>query len=139
MQHTTTQPKITAITQTHQAVFKKSTFVIALSVLGGMSILAGVISFVSAIVLLSNAAMPSLVNTILTDVAFDFILGALIIASLRALSQGKMLAVWLFGSSLLIDSFYSLVMGYSLNYIFMGFGLLLIWQMVKYRAELELS
>ena len=139
MQHTTTQPRITAITQIHQAVVKKSTFVIALAVFGGMSILAGVISFVSAIVLLSNAAMPSLVNMILTDVAFDFILGALIIASLRALTQGKMLAVWLYGSSLLIDGFYSLVMGYSLNYIFMGFGLLLIWQMVKYRVELELS
>lgn len=139
MQHTTTQPRIAAITRTKQSVFKKSTFVIALAVFGGMSILAGVISFVSASVLLSNAAMPSLVNTILTDVAFDFILGALIIASLRALVQGKMLAVWLFGSSLLIDSFYSLVMGYPLNYIFMGFGLLLIWEMVKYRAELELS
>lgn len=139
MQHTTTQPRITAITQTHQAVIKKSTFVIALAGFGGMSILAGVISLVSAIVLLSNAAMPSLVNTILADVAFDFILGALIIASLRALVQGKMLAVWLYAISILIDGFYSLVMGYPLNYIFMGFGLLLVWQMVKYRAELELS
>ena len=75
----------------------------------------------------------------LTDVAFDFILGALIIASSRALAQGEMLAVWLYGSSLLIDSFYSLVMGYPLNYILMGLVLLLIWQMIKYRAELELS
>ena len=139
MQHTTTQPRITAITQIHQSVVKKSTFVIAIAVFGGMSILAGVISFVSAIVLLSNATMPSLVNTILTDVVFDFTLGGLIIASLRALTQGKMLAVWLYASSLLIDGFYSLAMGYPLNYIFMGFGLLLIWQMVKYRAELELS
>ena len=139
MQHTTTQPRITAIAQTHRVVIKKSTFVIALTVFGGMSIVAGVISFVSAIVLLSNAAMPSLVNTMLIDVAFDFILGALIIASSRVLAQGKMLAVWLYGSSLLIDSCYSLVMGYPQHYIFMGFGLLLIWQMVKYRAELELS
>ena len=137
MQHTTTQPRIAAITS--QLVVKKSAFAIALVALGSMSILAGVISFVSAIVLLSNVSMPRLVNTMLTDVAFDFILGALIIASWRALAQGKVLAVWLFSSSLLIDSFYSLVMGYPLNYIFMGFGLLLIWQMVKYRAELELS
>src|SRR5688500_3039223 len=139
MQHTTTQPRITVITQAHQSVFKKSTFVIAIAVFGGMSILAGVISSVSAIVLLSEAPMSGMVNSVLADVAFDFILGALIIASLRALTQGKMLAVWLYGSSLLIDSFYSLVMGYPMNYIFMGFGLLLIWQMVKYRAELELS
>ena len=139
MQHTTTQPKITAITQTHQVVIKKSTYVIPLAVFGGMSILAGVISLVSVTVLLSNVVMPSLVNTILTDVAFDFILGALIIASSRAVARGKMLAVWLYAGSLLMDGFYSLVMGYPLNYIFMGIGLLLIWQMVKYRAELELS
>lgn len=139
MQHTTTQPRIAAITHTHQSVIKKSTFVIALLALGSMSILAGVISSVSAIVLLSEVPMSGMVNSVLADVVCNFILGALIMTSWRALSQGKMLTVWLFGSSLLIDSFYSLVMGYPLNYIFMGFGLLLIWQMVKYRAELELS
>jgi hypothetical protein len=139
MQHTTTQPRITAITQTHQSVVKKSTFVIAIAVFGGMSILAGIISSVSAIVILSETSMPGMVNTILADVAFDFTLGALIIASLRAVTQGKMLAVWLYATGLIIDGFYSLVMGHPLNYIFMGFGLLLIWQMVKYRTELELS
>jgi hypothetical protein len=137
MQHTTTQPRIAAITP--QLAVKKSAFVIAFAALSSMSILAGVISFVSAIVLLSNASMSSLVNSMLTDVAFDFILGSLIIASWWALVQGKMLAVWLFASSLLIDSFYSLVMGYPLHYVFIGLGLLLIWQMLKYRAELELS
>ena len=139
MQHTTTQPRIAAITYTHRSVIKKSTFVIALAALSGMSILAGIISFVSAIVLLLNASMPGLVNTMLTDVAFDFIVGALVIASWRALAQSKMLAVWLFGSSLLIDTIYSLVFGYPPHYIFIGFGLLLIWQMLKYQAELGLS
>ncbi|HKY54014.1 MAG TPA: hypothetical protein VJM08_06910 [Anaerolineales bacterium] len=138
MQHTTTQPKIAAIT-TPQFVVKKSAFMIALAALGGMSILAGVISSVSAIVLLSEASMPGIVNSVLADVTCNFILGILIMTSWRALAQGKMLAVWFFGSSLLVDSFYSLVMGYQLNYIFMGFGLLLIWHMVKYKAELELS
>ena len=41
MQHTTTQPRITTITQTHQSVFKKSIFVIGLTGLGGIAILAG--------------------------------------------------------------------------------------------------
>jgi hypothetical protein len=139
MQHTTTQPRIAAITHTHQSVIKKSTFVIALLALGSMSILAGVISSVSAIVLLSEVPMSGMVNSVLADIVCNFILGALIFASWKALAQGKMLAVWLFGSSLLIDSFYSLVMGYQLNYVFVGFGLLLIWQIVKYRSELELS
>ena len=138
MQHTTTQPRIAAIT-TPQLVVKKSTFMIALAALGSMSLLAGVISSVSAIVLISEAPMSGLVNSVLADVACNFILGTLIMSSWRALAQGKMSAVWLFASSLLLDSFYSLAMGYNLNYVFMGFGLLLIWQMIRYRAELELS
>ena len=139
MQHTTTQPRIAAIAHTHQSVIRKSPFMIALAALGGMSTLAGILSSVSAIILLSEAPKSGMVNSVLTDIAFDFILGALIIASWKALSQGKMLAVWLFGSSILIDVFYSFVMGYTPNYIFMGFGLLLMWQMVKYKTELELS
>lgn len=139
MQHTTTQPRITAITQTHQFVFKKSTFVIALSVLGGISILAGLISLVSAIILVSNAAMQGLASTILTDAAIDMIIGIWMIASARAFAQGKMLAIWLYGGSILLDGLYSLIMGYELHYIFMGLGLLLIWQMLKFRKEWEAS
>ena len=137
MQHTTTQQRIAAITP--QLVVKKSTFMIAVAALGTMSILAGVISSVSAIVLLSEAPMSGLANSVVADVACNFILGALIMASWKALAQGKMLAVWLFGSSLLIDSLYSLVMGYTMNYIFLGFGLLLIWEMVRHKVVLELS
>ena len=137
MQHTTTQPRIAAITT--QFVAKKSTFMIAVAALGTMSILAGVISSVSAIVLLSEAPLSGMVNSVLADVACNFILGVLIMASWKALAQGKMLAVWLFGSSLLIDSLYSLVLGYTLNYVFLGFGLLLIWEMVRHKVALELS
>lgn len=137
MQHTTTQPRITAITP--QLVVKKSTFMIAVAALGSMSILAGIISSVSAIVLLSEAPMSGMVNSVLADVTCNFILGTLLMSSWRALAQGKMLAIWLFGSSLLIDSFYSLVMGYTLNYVFLGFGLLLIWEMLRHKVELELS
>ena len=137
MQHTTTQPRIAAITT--QVVVKKSTFMIALTALGTMSILAGVISSVSAIVLLSEAPLSGMVNSVLADVACNFILGALIMASWKALAQGKMLAVWLFGSSMVIDSLYSLAMGYTLNYVFLGFGLLLIWEMVRHKVALELS
>ena len=137
MQHTTTQPRIAAITP--QLVVKKSTFMIALGALGGMSILAGVISSVSAIVLFSEAPLSGLANSVVADTACNFILGALIFASWRTLAQGKILTVWLFGSSLLVDGLYSLVMGYALHYVFMGLGLLLIWQMMKYKAELNLS
>ena len=135
MQHTTTQPKITVIAQTHQSVFNKSIFVIALASLGGITILAGIVSLISAIILLSNTSTPSLASTILTDAVLDIIIGTLIIASSRAFVQGKILAIWLFNGSLLLDSLYSLIRGYELHYIFMGLGVLLIWQMLKFKKE----
>ena len=133
MQHTTTQPRITAIIQTHQTVFKKSTFVIGLAGLGGIAILAGIISLVSAMILISNASMPSLSRTMLTDAAVVMTIGTLIIASSRAFAKGKMLAIWLYGGSILLDNLYGLLMGYDLHYIFMALGCLLIWQMLKFR------
>ena len=137
MQHTTTQPRIAAITP--PLVLKKSTFSVALAALGSMSLLAGIISSVSAIVLFSEAPTSGLVNSVVADVVCNFVLAALLFASWRALAHGKLLTVWIFGSSLLVDSCYSLVMGYQLHYAFVGFGLLLIWQLVKYRAELDLA
>jgi len=139
MQHITTQPRITAITQTHQSVFKKSTFVIGLAGLGGIAILAGIISLISAMILISNASMPSLSSTMLTDAAVVMTIGTLIIASSRAFAKGKMLAIWLYGGSILLDNLYGLLMGYQLHYIFMGLGFLVIWQMLKFRKEWEAS
>ena len=139
MQHITTQPRIIAITQTHQSVFKKSTFVIGLAGLGGIAILAGIISLISAMILISNASMPSLSSTMLTDAGVVMTIGALIIASSRAFAQGKMLAIWLYGGSILLDNLYGLLMGYQLHYIFMGLGFLVIWQMLKFRKEWEAS
>lgn len=137
MQHTTTQPRIAAITT--QVVVRKSTFMIALAALGSMSILAGIISSVSAIVLSSEGASSGMVYSVLADVACNFVLGALLFASWRTFAQGKMISVWLFGSSMLVDTLYSLAMGYQMHYVFVGLGLLLIWQMMQYKTELELS
>ena len=139
MQHTTTQPRIAAISQTHQSVFKKSTFVTALAVLGGITVLAGIISLISAITLLSNTAMPNLSSRILTDAVFDVTIGILIIASSVAFAKGKILAIWLYGGGILLDSLYSLIMRYELHYILIGLGCLLIWHMLKFRKEWETS
>ena len=139
MQHSTTQPRITAIIETHQTVFKKSTFVIGLAGLGGLAILAGSISLISAMILISNASMPSLSSTMLTDATVSITIGTLIIASSRAFARGKMLAIWLLGGSILLDNLYSLIMGYQLHYIFVGLGFLLIWQMLKFRKAWEAS
>jgi hypothetical protein len=139
MQHTTTQPRIRAASQTGQSAFKKSTFVVALVVLGGITILAGTVSLISAIALLSNASMPGLARTMFTDAVLDITVGALMVASSRAFASGKILAIWLCAGSIFLDSLYSLIKGYELHYIFIGFGFLLIWQMLKYRQEWEAS
>ena len=139
MQHTTTQPRITVIPQTRQSAFKKSTFVIALGVLGGITILAGTVSLISAIVLFSNASLPGLARNMLTDAVLDIIVGALILASSRAFGKGNMLAIWLYAGSLLLDSLYSLIRGYELHYILLGLGFLFVWQMLKFRREWEVS
>jgi len=137
MQHTTTQPRIAAIT--HLPDVKRSTFVIALAVFGVASILAGLINFLSTTIWLSAASIPSLVDTGPIDVAFDITLGALIITSSWVLAQGRMLALWLYGGSILLDIFFNLAMGYPLNYLFIGFGLLLTWQIAEYRGKLSIS
>lgn len=135
MQHTTTQPRITATT--NQSVFNKSVFVIALAVLGGMSLLAGIISLISAIILLSNAAMPGLSTTLLSDAGMDIVTGLLMVTSSRAFAKGKFSAVWFCGGSMVVDSFYSLSKGYPLHYIFIALGCLFIWQMLKFRTNWE--
>lgn len=137
MEFTTTQQRIAAIRQ--QPVLKRQAFVAALAIFGVFSALAAIISLANAIILSSSASMPGLAETMLFDAVYEFGLSALIFASSRAFSQGKLLCVWLYGSSLVMDSLYSLATGNPLNYIFIGFGFFLIWQLLKYRNELELS
>lgn len=135
MQHTTTQPKIAALT--HQSVFKKSTFVIALAGLGSITALAALLGLISATILLSDGSLPGLAHTMLIDGIVDLAIGALILASWRVFASGKFLAVWLFGGSILLDTVYSLIRHYPPHYIFIGLGFLLILQMLKFREEWE--
>ena len=137
MNLSTTQPRIAAVT--HQPVLNKPVFVAALAIFGAFNLLAGIINLVTAIILFTNASIPSLASTTLTDAAYKLSLGALIIASSSAFKKGRFLCVWLYAGSLILDSFYNLITGYPLNYLFVAFGLLLIWQISKYRNELNLA
>lgn len=137
MEFTTTQQRIAAIG--HQPVLKKSTFIFALAIFGVFSVLAGLISLATSITLSSGAAMPGIAESMLIDAVYEFFLGALIFASSRAFSTGKLLSVWLYAASILLDSLYNIVTGYPLNYLFIGFGLLLIWQILRFRDRLDLE
>lgn len=136
MENSTTHPRITAVgSRPIQPVLGKSASVIVLYVLGGISLVAGLISFMSAIIVSSNAAMPELATRMFTDSAFDLILGALIIASGQELSREKAHAIWMFGGSILLESLYNLVMGYPWNYVFIVLGLLMLWQIHRTKHE----
>ena len=137
MEYSTTQQRIAAIG--HQPVLKKSTFVAALALFGVFSSLAGIISLATAISLSSDASMPGLANTMLIDAVYEFSLSALIFASSRAFSKGKILSVWLYGGSIVLDVLYNIATGNPLNYIFIGFGLLLIWQILRFKDKLDLA
>ena len=139
MQHITTQPKITVIAQAQQSVFKKSIFVIALASLGGITVLSGIVNLVSAFTLFTNGVMPELTRSILTDAILDIAVGSLIVSSIKAFDKGKILAIWLYGGSIILDSLYSLLRGYELHFIMIGLSLLMIWQMLKFRREWEIS
>ena len=137
MEFSTTQQRIAAIG--HQPVLKKSTFVIALAIFGAFSALAGLISLTTSITLSSGAMMPGSAESMLGDAVYEFFLAALIFASSRAFTKGKMLSVWLYAASILVDSLYNMATGYPLNYLFIGFGLLLIWQILRFKDRLDLE
>ena len=130
MEYSTTQQRIAAIG--HEPVLKKSTFVFALAIFGVFSALAGIISLATAIMIPSDASLW-------TDAVYEFSLAAVIFASSRAFTQGKILSVWLYGSSILLDTLYNLATGNPLNYLFIAYGLLLVWQILKFRDRLELA
>jgi hypothetical protein len=137
MDYSTTQQRVAAIG--HQPVLKKSAFVAALAIFGVFNILAGIISLASAIIFSADASVPGVANPLLVDAVYEFSLGALIFASSRALAQGKILSISLYGGSMIVDCLYNLMMGNPLNYVFIGFGLFLIWQILQFRNRLDLS
>lgn len=137
MEFSTTQPRIAAVT--HQQVLHRPAFVGALAIFGVFKTLAGIINLVSAIILFSNASLPGLTNNMFLDAACEFTLGALILASTRAFVKGKFFCIWLYAGSIMLDSLYNTVAGYPLNYVFMGFGLLMIWHILKFKDQLKLK
>jgi hypothetical protein len=117
----------------------KSIFVIALAVFGVLNTLFGLIGLVSVIVPFFSESVLALAGTTTPNALFDLFLGGLILASWRAFAQGKIAAVWVYGASIFLDSLYKLMMGYPLNYVFIVFGVILIWQLLKFKDQWKTS
>jgi len=137
MEYSNTQQRIAAIG--HRPALNKSAFVLALAIFGVFSGLAGLISLATAITLSSGASLVSPADTLLIDAVYEFTLSALIFASSRAFAKGKILSVWLYGGSIALDVLYNMATGNSLNYVFIGFGLFLIWQILSFKDKLQLD
>lgn len=135
MQHTTTQPRMAAITQ--QTIMNKSHFFLALAAFGVVNILMGLMSLVSAIIPFSSTSILILAGTNIADAVFELFLGVLILASCRAFTKGKSLALWLYSASILMEILYKLLMGSPINYVFVGFGAFMVWQLLKFRQQWE--
>lgn len=134
MDHSTTHPRIVPILVTHPSAPKKSIFVIALAFFGICSILSGIIN----IVLSLSTISPFLAGNIAIEIGYEVGLGVLILISTKTFAGGKVFSIWLYGASLIIDCLYHTLMGNPVNYLFVGFGVLLVWQILKFRSELEL-
>ena len=122
-----------------QPALNKSTMTKGLAVFGVISFIFGTVTLLSAVSLILQGSFLSLANTMLTDAASDMILGALSFASSKALSKGKALGIWLYGSGILMDTIYNITMGHTPNYFVIGFGLLLIWRMIELKSEWNLT
>jgi hypothetical protein len=121
-----------------QPTLKKSSLVAGLAWYAVISFIGGLIGMI-AIKGFVPSYLPALAESMYLDSVFDMSLGALIFISSRVLAKGKILAIWLYGGAILMDSIFNIAMGYKLNYILIGFGLLFIWQMVKLKNDWELA
>ena len=110
-----------------------------LAVLGVIYLLLGAFSLLSAASLFLRSSFLSLANTMLLDGVSDIFFGALLFFSSKALSKGKVMGIWLYIGAVLIDSIYGIATGHNLNYFLIGFALLFIWQMFKWKNSWNLS
>lgn len=135
MDNSTTHPRIVPIQQSYPLVSKKFILALALAFFGVCSLLSGIIN----LVLLLSAAFPYPASTASIQIPYELSFGVLILVSARGFARGKFLSVWLYAASMIIDSLYHAFMGYPLNYLFVGFGIFLIWQIHQFRNELGLK
>jgi len=122
----------------NQSTLKKSTLVKGLAWYAVIYFAFGLIGVIGTKGFI-NSYLPAFGETMFLHFVYDMLFGSLIFLSSWMLTKGRLLAIWLYGSAILIDCTFNIAMGYQLNYIFIGFGLLFIWQMVKFKNQWELA
>lgn len=114
----------------------KGAFVNGLVILGIIEIVSGVLSVLSASTFLTD--YPDTGNMALRNGIFDMVLGVLIFVSSRMLKNGKALAIWLYGSTILLNVAYETAISHKLPYFSVVFGALITWQLFNNKEEWNL-
>ena len=106
----------------------KSPFILILAIFGCFNFLGGIVNLLSASSLIYKDSYLGIARPMFVNAIFDIFIGISIFASSRALAKGKTLAVWLFSSGILLDIVGKLITGEKLNYLFIVFGISVLWQ-----------
>ncbi len=121
----------------NQQKIEKGTYVKGLAFIGVIEFLLGAVSAISASTFIS--AYPEVGIVSLKNGVFNMVLGILTFICSRMLKNGKALAIWLYGATILINVAYEIAMGHKFPYFSILFGVLITWQLLKLKGGWELS
>ena len=125
--------------KTVQPFLSQATLSKGLTVVGLIDLGSGLIGLVSASALFRTSSIPGLANMSFQNGLYDITLGTLFVICSRLLARSKATAIWLYAGTVLLEIFYSIVRGHQVNYFAFGFGILLLWQMLQFRKEWNLT
>jgi len=141
MKHNTTIIELRSNAQQEEdknlkSLVNKPTLAKILAGFGSFEILFGLFNLITGPVIMSNSFSNSVGKSITIDGLLGVFLGGLIFISSRLLLKEKKVSTWIYLSAILIDLVYKLVMDYSLNFIFIGFSLIILWLMLQSNNQL---
>lgn len=125
------------VTNNNQPKIEKRTFVNILVAIGAIEFLSGALSVISAVTF--TTSYPELGNISLQNGIFNMVLGILTLISSQMLKNGKELALWLYGSTILLNITYEIAMGHKFPYLSIFFSALIIWQLATSKKEWGLA
>jgi hypothetical protein len=116
---------------------EKEGYVKGLAFIGIIEFLLGMISAISASTFISS--YPEVGNVSLKNGIFNMVLGVLTFICSRMLKNGKVLAIWLYSATILLNVAYEISMGHKLPYFSILFGAIITWQLLILKKKWKLS
>jgi hypothetical protein len=122
-----------------EATKNRSSLAKGFAVYSAINLLGGIMRLLPAMHSLSLSP-NAFANMILTNGGiYEITLGVRLLVCSVLLAKGRIIALGLYLSSVLMDLGYNLALGHRPNYILLGLGMLFLWQMSQFRKEWNLS